>query len=151
MSDSPYLFGRIGDVNGDGIVNPSDAQLALVLAVGPIIAGNRPELDSDQLRTTDVDLDGNITPNDSNKILAYGSDTVSGKDPHWDDYLVDSIEIIIYAGYYYEGEFYITSDHKAIIPPVDGAYYKDLTSNVTQIWYIYSDADEAYLPTEDPT
>ena len=64
---------------------------------------------------------------------------------------MDSIEIIVYAGYYYEDEFYITSDHIAIIPPVDGAYYKDLTPNVEQKWYIYSRKDGAYLAVEDPT
>lgn len=58
-------YHRVGDVNGDGKVEPEDARLTLRAAVGIIHYEDNPVT----LRAADADKDGRITPADARLIL----------------------------------------------------------------------------------
>ena len=60
----------LGDVNGDGHINATDAQLALA-AAAEIIVGNEPDLDDKQIVAADIDYNKDVTPIDAQYILTY--------------------------------------------------------------------------------
>ena len=66
------------DIDGDGIVNGSDATLVLN-AYTKLLAGEDPELNESQLRAADADMDGKITASDAALVLAFYTDVSSGK------------------------------------------------------------------------
>ena len=61
VSDRPQRI--LGDVDGDGVITPADARLALRAAV------QLENLDEHALYAADVDFDANVTPSDARKIL----------------------------------------------------------------------------------
>lgn len=66
------------DIDGDGIVNGSDATLVLN-AYTKLLAGEDPELTDAQLIAADADTDGKITASDASLVLAFYTDVSSGK------------------------------------------------------------------------
>ncbi len=87
-----YLAYTLGDVNGDGNVDPVDAHLVLVYYASNNVGtykfsdgGNVNQSDVYAEAAADVDKDGSITPVDAHKILLYYAYQNIGQDVAWED------------------------------------------------------------------
>lgn len=73
----------LGDVDGNGIVDSSDASLVLA-EYALLLTGRDSTFTPRQLESADVNKDGLIDSSDASKILRYYSDSSTGKAPSWD-------------------------------------------------------------------
>ncbi len=73
----------LGDVNGNGSVDSSDASLVLA-EYSKIQTGGAGEFTESQLKSADVNKDGVVDSADASKILAYYAMISTGKEPSWD-------------------------------------------------------------------
>ena len=74
-SDAPQ--GELGDVNGDGAVNPVDAT-AILQQYTAAAAGKKDVLNAEQMKIADVNGDGRINPVDATAVLGYYTYKASG-------------------------------------------------------------------------
>lgn len=73
----------LGDVNGNGSVDSSDASLVLA-EYSKIQTGGAGEFTESQLKSADVNKDGVVDSADASKILAFYAMISTGKEPSWD-------------------------------------------------------------------
>ncbi len=73
-----------GDFNGDGIVELSDAQLALS-DYSKTLSGKKTNTTPAQIAACDVSGDGRLDVADAQQILMFYSATIANKTPHWQD------------------------------------------------------------------
>lgn len=74
---------KIGDVNGDNVINASDAADVLVHAAD-VGAGNAGTLDAGQQAAADVNEDNVVDAADAASILVYAAIAGAGGSPSWD-------------------------------------------------------------------
>ena len=77
-AETPVVTQMIGDVDGDGTVNASDAAEALI-AAAILGAGGDPELTEAQQTAADVNGDGDINAADATIILQYAAAVGAGQ------------------------------------------------------------------------
>lgn len=149
----------LGDYNGNGSVNPEDAQNTLI-DYTKIVSGQEPSISQSDMPRVDVDGDGNLTGSDAQFILTYAANQIAGVPVWFDDIVATGVARKIFAGYYYNDEEYEefysyrewdSTEQKWIysyeIPKTIGAYYRDLTDNVTILWYTW---DGSHFVPQDP-
>lgn len=83
LGEAPVTELLLGDVNGNGIVDSTDASDVLA-EYSRIQTGAETEFTDDQNLVADVNGDGIIDSSDASKILAYYADISTGKTPSWD-------------------------------------------------------------------
>lgn len=83
LGESPMTDILLGDVNGDGMIDSTDASDVLA-EYSRIQTGAGATFTSAQVIAADVNMDGSIDSSDASKILAYYSDVSTGKTPSWD-------------------------------------------------------------------
>lgn len=83
LGEAPVPELLLGDVNGDGIVDSSDASDVLA-EYARSQTGASTIFTEDQFLVADVNNDGMIDSSDASKILAYYADASTGKTPSWD-------------------------------------------------------------------
>ncbi|MBR3629683.1 MAG: hypothetical protein IKN55_04335, partial [Oscillospiraceae bacterium] len=76
----------LGDVNGDGTVNASDAAQILIAAAA-IGAGNESGLTAEQEAVVDVNGDGSINASDAAVVLIYAAAIGAGQDVKLTDFV----------------------------------------------------------------
>lgn len=74
---------KMGDIDGDGIIDSSDATLVLI-EYSLLQTGGEPSFTSEQFNAADTNKDGIIDSTDASKILTYYADISTGKNPSWD-------------------------------------------------------------------
>ena len=74
-----------GDINGDGMIDSSDASLVLA-EYAKIQTGEDETFTKEQNIAADVNKDGVIDSSDASKILSYYAMVSTGKEPSWDWY-----------------------------------------------------------------
>jgi hypothetical protein len=72
-----------GDINGDGMIDSSDASLVLA-EYAKIQTGEDETFTKEQNIAADVNKDGVIDSSDASKILSYYAMVSTGKEPSWD-------------------------------------------------------------------
>ena len=70
-TNESYANCAVGDVNGDGKINPADATLVIKYLV------NQENLFSNQIKNSDVNLDGDVNSLDALLILRYSIGDIS--------------------------------------------------------------------------
>lgn len=73
----------LGDVDGDGKIDSSDASLVLA-EYARTATGHEATFDAQQRKAADVNTDGKVDSSDASKILAYYAETATGGKPSWD-------------------------------------------------------------------
>ena len=84
--EAPQKQTLLGDVNGDGIVNASDAAQILIAAAA-FGAGNSYGLTNAQITAADVNGDGSINASDAAVILIYAAGIGAGQDVKIEDFV----------------------------------------------------------------
>lgn len=74
----------LGDIDGDGIVNASDAS-AVLREYSVVLTGGESDFNSRQKLQADVNHDGSIDSKDASRILAYYSVNSTGGNASWDE------------------------------------------------------------------
>ena len=150
----------LGDYNGNGSVNPEDAQNTLI-DYTKIVSGQEPSISQSDMPRVDVNGDGDLTAADAQSILTYAANQIAGVPVWFDDIVATGVSRKIFAGYYYNDgeseEFYYyrhwdSTEEKWIysyeIPKTQGAYYRDLTDGVTILWYTWDGTN--FVPQDAP-
>lgn len=74
---------KMGDIDGDGIVDSTDASLVLA-EYSRHQTGKESTFTAEQKKNADTNKDGLIDSSDASRILAYYADISTGKTPTWD-------------------------------------------------------------------
>ena len=85
-SEIPYVPNALGDINGDTVMNASDAARILI-AAAKIGAGDSAGLATDQKTAADVNSDGSINASDAAIILIYAAAIGAGQDVNLNDFV----------------------------------------------------------------
>ena len=89
-----YLDKDAGDLDGDGAVSVSDAQLALREYTTATVAGGKSTLNFQQRKNGDINRDGTVGVEDAQLILKYYvTNTLAGTPTSWEDLLYGKVEI----------------------------------------------------------
>lgn len=81
--DISSVYHELGDVDGNGMIDSSDASLVLV-EYSLLQTGKESSLTPEQKKSADTNKDGSIDSSDASKILTYYADISTGKTPSWD-------------------------------------------------------------------
>lgn len=84
--EHPDAKAELGDLNGDDIINASDAAMILIAAAA-IGAGQDPGLTEEQGSIADVNGDDTINASDAVIVLIYGAAIGAGQDVKLTDYI----------------------------------------------------------------
>ncbi len=82
----PACTTMMGDINGDGMIDGSDATMILS-AYGKLNAGKTPNITSDQLVRCDVNRDGVVNGTDATHVLSYYSACMAGWKYTFENYI----------------------------------------------------------------
>ena len=83
-----YYLHPMGDANLNGDVDAADAQSALNI-YADTLAGNTPQLQTEQIKAADVNADGKIDSTDAQLILLYYvQNTLAGTPTTWEELLL---------------------------------------------------------------
>ena len=76
-TEEPSVIVKLGDVNGDGVVNASDAAVVLI-AAATMGSGEESGLTDTQMTAADVNTDGIVNASDAAIILIYAAAVGAG-------------------------------------------------------------------------
>ncbi len=82
VTTAPVEADKMGDVNGDRVIDSSDAS-AVLMEYALLQTGDKSSLNDEQKKVADVNKDGIIDSSDASSILRYYSDISTGKKPEW--------------------------------------------------------------------
>ncbi|MBQ6945778.1 MAG: hypothetical protein IJN43_15880 [Ruminococcus sp.] len=83
-ADIPAKSHEKGDINGDGVVDSSDAS-AVLAEYSTIQTGGASTLSDEQIKSADVNEDNVVDSSDASEILRYYADLSTGKTPTWNN------------------------------------------------------------------